>query len=99
MSCHSIAWECQRPKAEINRILYDLEKEKKVERVQLSPPIWKARNNISLSKKRNVIDMNENEQSKKKKIDGRTTSHKTTGYVLGHARDDSVAKTDRSTKG
>lgn len=43
MSSHSIAWELEESIKIVNRILYDLEKEEKVERVQLSPPIWKHR--------------------------------------------------------
>lgn len=43
MSIHSLAWELKESKVAVNRILYDLEKDGRVERVQLSPPIWKAR--------------------------------------------------------
>lgn len=40
MSIHSIAWEMNESKARINRILYNLEKFGKVERLQISPPVW-----------------------------------------------------------
>ena len=49
MSSHSIAWELKESKGTINRILYGLEKDGKVERLQLSPPIWKAKNEIILN--------------------------------------------------
>jgi|AntRauTorckE5430_2_1112549.scaffolds.fasta_scaffold00983_9 predicted transcriptional regulator len=40
MSSHSIAYEMQESKTTINRILYDLERDGKVHRLQISPPIW-----------------------------------------------------------
>ena len=43
MSSHSIAWELHDPKSAVNRMLYDLQKIGKVERLQISPPIWKIR--------------------------------------------------------
>ena len=42
MSSHSIAWELGESKAVVNRMLYDLEKDGKVERLNFSPPIWNA---------------------------------------------------------
>ena len=47
MSCASIAWTLQESKSSVNRILYDLEKDGSVERLQLSPAIWKAMSNLS----------------------------------------------------
>eukprot|EP00978_Attheya_sp_CCMP212_P036738 scaffold168803_cov53-Attheya_sp.AAC.4 len=49
MSSHSIIWELQESKEVVNRILYDLEKQDEVERLQLSPPIWKVRKSQSCS--------------------------------------------------
>eukprot|EP00957_Ditylum_brightwellii_P070455 5353032-Ditylum_brightwellii.AAC.1 len=45
MSAHSIAWELQESKGIVNRILYNLERDGQVERVQLSPPIWNFKQN------------------------------------------------------
>lgn len=41
-STESIAWSLRESKASVNRILYDLEKDGTVERLQLSPPIWRG---------------------------------------------------------
>ena len=55
MSSHSIAWELNENMKTVNRILYELEKDQKLERVQLSPPIWKVRNNQSNSVNTNSV--------------------------------------------
>ena len=58
MSSHSIAWELNEPKAVTNRILYDLERIGKVERLQISPPIWIIKSQIlrGEGQQRNELD-------------------------------------------
>mmetsp|Transcript_22307 Transcript_22307/g.37316 ORF Transcript_22307/g.37316 Transcript_22307/m.37316 type:complete len:616 (-) Transcript_22307:528-2375(-) len=43
MSSRSIAYELKEPKTVVNRILYELERTGKIERLQLSPPMWQRR--------------------------------------------------------
>jgi predicted transcriptional regulator len=60
MSSHSIAWELNISKAVANRIMYDLERIGKVERLQISPPIWITKRQIfpgSEGQQRNEIDI------------------------------------------
>mmetsp|Transcript_6530 Transcript_6530/g.9991 ORF Transcript_6530/g.9991 Transcript_6530/m.9991 type:complete len:97 (+) Transcript_6530:210-500(+) len=60
MSTQSIAWELRESKACVKRMLYDLDKDKQIERLQRSPPIWKIKtddvsNSIPLKAGRGVL--------------------------------------------
>ena len=58
MSSHSIAYEMRESKTATNRVLYDLERDGKIDRLQISPPIWRKSDHDSFShqKKRKADD-------------------------------------------
>lgn len=60
MSSHSIAYEMRTSKTATNRVLYDLERDGKIHRLQISPPIWRKSDHDSIShqKKRKADESN-----------------------------------------
>ena len=90
MSSHSIAWELNESKAVANRILYDLERIGKVERLQISPPIWIMKSQIvpGEGQQRNVVDIPADGMKSKKRRrdeDGGISQNKSSAIILDAA--------------